>query len=126
MKHSEKNLAVIQNFILHITHCDNFEAEIDFKEEMEFTPETLYQMANDYIDEDHADGKENPEDHIVTYGAESSYQTEDRNKEHKEYVVIVADFGDEVGTQTVATFNDIENLKAIQDFLEFIKCPLYQ
>ena len=59
MKNSEKNLSVIQNFILHITHCDN---KLNFEEEIIFTPEQLYQMALDYIEEDHVDGKENPDD----------------------------------------------------------------
>jgi hypothetical protein len=35
-----------------------------FTEPVTFTPEELYQMAEDYIDEDHADGRENPENNL--------------------------------------------------------------
>ena len=124
MKNSEKSLAVIQNFILHLTHSSSpQDGEDEYSNvKVSITPKEMYNSAEEYIEEDHVDGKDNPEDHIVTYGAESSYQTEDRNKEHKEYVVIVADFGKE-GTQTVATFDGIENLKPMQDLLKFIKSP---
>jgi len=120
MKKSARNLAVIQNFLLHLTHCDNYDGELDWKTEMTFTPEVLYQVALDYIKEDHVDGEDNPEDHIVTYGAESSYQHEDKDKEHEEYVVVVADYGDD-GTETVATFDNADNLKAVNDLLDLIK-----
>lgn len=120
MKKSARNLAVIQNFLLHLTHCDNYDGELDWKTEMTFTPEVLYQVALDYIREDHVDGEDNPEDHIVTYGAESSYQHEDKDKEHEEYVVVVADFGDD-GTQTIATIDNADNLQAVNDLLTFIK-----
>jgi len=63
-------------------------------------------------------------DQIITYGAESSFDHEDKDKAYPEYIVIVADFGEDVGTQTVATINDIENLKAIQDLLKFTANPL--
>jgi len=64
MKNSEKNLLVIQNFILHITHSSIPSDGIDenFKKQITFTPEELYQMADEYIEEDHVDGKENPDD----------------------------------------------------------------
>jgi hypothetical protein len=119
MKKSDKNLDVINNFILHVTHSsDNTD-----KTPVELTVEDLYQMAEDYIAEDHVDGKENPTDTIVTYGAESSYQHEDKDKEYPEHIVVVADFGDDVGTCTCATFDGITNLEAVNDFLEYIKNP---
>lgn len=62
MKNSERNFLVIENFILHLTHCSDDERERDFKEKMVFTPEVIYQAARDYIEEDHVDGKNNPED----------------------------------------------------------------
>ena len=61
MKQSERNLMVLQNFILHITHCSD-EKEESFREKMEFTPEELYQLADSYIEEDHVDGEGNPDD----------------------------------------------------------------
>ena len=63
MKQSEKNLRVIENFILHITHSSD---------QQDTTPTTytvaeLYQMAKDYIKEDHVDGEQNPEDKVTRY-----------------------------------------------------------
>ncbi len=63
MTKADQNLAVIQNFILHITHCSDSREE-GFTEPITFTPEELYQMADEYIDEDHADGRQNPENNV--------------------------------------------------------------
>ena len=62
MKNSEKNLAVIENFILHLTHCADSNDK-GFKFVQEYTPEELYRVAYNYIEEDHVDGKGNPEDY---------------------------------------------------------------
>jgi hypothetical protein len=91
-RHSDRNLAVIENFILHLT------------------PQTMYRVARDYIKEDHVDGLDNPEDEIPQYVAESSYVHEDVNKEYPENIVVVADYGDKVGTETVATITDVESV----------------
>jgi hypothetical protein len=63
--------------------------------------------------------KQNTEDHIVTYGAESSFHHEDQEKEYPECVVIVADFGEEVGTATIATIDstDVEGVQALIKFM---------
>ena len=58
MKNSERNLSVIENFILHFTHSSDFSDET----EMTVTPKMMYQAAEDYIEEDHVDGKGNPDD----------------------------------------------------------------
>ena len=63
MTKADQNLMVIQNFILHITHVSD-EKESDFKKPMTFTPEQLYQMSNEYINEDHVDGRDNEENNI--------------------------------------------------------------
>ena len=118
MKKSTNNLDVIKNFILHVTHS----SDEDSNTLVNLTVAELYQMANDYIEEDHVDGKGNPEDHIVTYGAESSYQHEDKDKEYPEYVVVVADFGEEVGTCTAVTI-DSTDVDGVQELLNFIKNP---
>jgi hypothetical protein len=57
MTKAEQNLSVIQNFILHITH--------DTHEQIIFTTDQLYQLAIDYIEEDHVDGKENKENNVT-------------------------------------------------------------
>jgi hypothetical protein len=62
MKNSERNLAVIQNFILHLTHCGEHGLDEAFNEFFMITPEQMYQSALEYIENDHVDGKENPED----------------------------------------------------------------
>jgi hypothetical protein len=63
MTKADLNLMVIENFILHITHVSDFREE-DFKKPMVFTPEQLYKMAVEYIEEDHVDGRENEENNI--------------------------------------------------------------
>ena len=55
---------------------------------------------------------------IISYGAESSFDHEDKDKEYPEYIVVVADFGEELGTQTVATFDGVENLIKILKTLD--------
>ena len=60
MKNSEKNLMVLENFILHVTHTN--EGDSDANQAFLTTPNELYQMARDYIKEDHVDGEGNPED----------------------------------------------------------------
>ena len=62
MKQSARNLMVIENFILHATHCS--ENDHNANEELEFTANKLYRMANDYIAEDHADGVEADTDEL--------------------------------------------------------------
>ena len=57
MTKADSNLMVIQNFILHITHVSDSK-EADFNKPMTFTPEQLYKMADEYIEEDHVDGKD--------------------------------------------------------------------
>ena len=122
MKQSEKNRHVINNFILHLTHCGFGGGEKEFKEQQSYSPEELYAIATAYIKEDHADGEGNEEDHIVTYGAESSFQTDDREKAYPEQVSIVADFGEEVGTCTAVTI-DSTDVAGIQELLDFIEKP---
>ena len=50
----------------------------------------------------------------IEYWIESSYKHEDTEKEHKEYLVVVVDMGDE-GTMSVASFdvNQKEDLKEL-------------
>lgn len=120
-KHSERNLLLLENFILHLTHCNEDDADSD--ELTLYSPNELYKMARAYISEDHVDGEGNEEDFIVTYGAESSFITEDPNKVHPEYVVVVADYGEEVGTKTIITIDNIEHLTAINELIEHFKNP---
>jgi len=54
-KHSERNLMVLENFILHLTHCSEDDAGSD--ELTLYSPNELYQMARSYIAEDHVDGE---------------------------------------------------------------------
>lgn len=56
MKKSELNLMVLQNFILHVTHAS--EGDNDANKPITITANELYQMADDYIEEDHVDGKD--------------------------------------------------------------------
>ena len=60
MKQSEKNLSVIENFILHLT--TNTYGDVDGNVPFTITANELYKSASEYIEEDHVDGKGNPED----------------------------------------------------------------
>ena len=120
-KHSDRNLITIQNFILHMTHCDIDGGEDDYNKPFSLTPEQMYQCALDYIEEDHVDGKSNSEDIIPNFTVESSYTFEDKGKEFPEDVVVVADFGDE--TETVCRITDIDNLESVKRLIDVIKNP---
>ena len=63
MTRADENLMVIQNFILHITGVSD--GDVDARVPMTFTPEALYALAVDYIEDDHADGKGNPENNLT-------------------------------------------------------------
>jgi len=63
MTQADKNLALIENFILYLTHVSDAR-DIDFRKPQTYTPKELYRVAYDYIQEDHVDGKENPENLI--------------------------------------------------------------
>ena len=110
MKKSDLNLAVIQNFILHITHASE---QDNNSKPMKFTPNHLYQMAVDYIEEDHVDGKDNPEDDIEKFWVESSFDFEDKEKAYPEAIIVAVDKGEE-GTETLATFTDVESRKNLE------------
>jgi hypothetical protein len=61
MEKSELNLDVIQNFILYITHCGDHGLDYKYKTKIQFTPEELYNLAINYINVDHVDGKDGDE-----------------------------------------------------------------
>tara|TARA_R110000796_G_C14481474_1_gene426746 strand:- start:715 stop:1104 length:390 start_codon:yes stop_codon:yes gene_type:complete len=124
MKKSELNKAVLENFVLWFTHMDRDEADNEggLKDVFQLTGERFYKAVDDYIAEDHVDGEDNEEDHIVTYGTESSYKTEDVFYSYPEQTVIVADFGDEEGTQTVCNIDTVD-IVGVDTLLEFIKDP---
>ena len=69
MTSADENLMVIQNFILHITGVSD--GDVDAQSPMTFTPEALYTLAVDYIEDDHADGKGNPENNLTKYDKEN-------------------------------------------------------
>lgn len=60
MKNSERNKLVLDNFILFITHASENDNMSD--EKITVSANELYKMVEDYIEEDHVDGKENPDD----------------------------------------------------------------
>ena len=128
MKKSELNKGVLENFALWYTHKNRDEAnnEEGLKDIFQLSAERLYQAIDEYISEDHVDGEDNQEDHIVTFGTESSYKTDDPNHLFDELTLVVADFGEEIGTQTVTSIEGIENKEPIEQLLEFIKDPYGQ
>jgi len=63
MKQSEKNLILLENFLLFATHS----CRVDDNESEVYTSKDLYEAATNYIEEDHVDGKpaDKPERIIV-------------------------------------------------------------
>lgn len=119
MRKSDLNRNLLENFLLHVFHSDD---KYNDTEETTSLME-MHQHINNYIDEDHVNGRENPEDFIPTLNAESSWTFEDKDKTMDEYIVIVADYGEKYGTKTVCTIDNIENLEAIKDLLKLFKNP---
>jgi hypothetical protein len=115
MKKSSANLSVIQNFILHLTHSNEGEGN---QNKVNLTPDELYAAAIEYIEEDHVDGKGNSNDTIVKYSAESSFVFEDKERKFPETVVVIADKGELLGTETVARFSG--DLKEVQSLLKIL------
>lgn len=85
MTQADKNTTLLENFILFLTHSSD-EREKSFKEPQSYTPEQLYQTAIDYIEEDHVDGKENPENNKPTINQE---QLKEWSETHYQIVSIV-------------------------------------
>mgnify|MGYP003658365133 CR=1 FL=1 len=48
---------------------------------------------------------------------ESSYNYEDVNQEYKEQIVVAGDYGDEMGTRTIATFPTNKDIKKELEYL---------
>lgn len=71
MKKSEKNLALLENFILYIT--SRTEGDSDSNTQELWTANELYQSARNYIEEDHVDGRSTPTDSISDLGAEELF-----------------------------------------------------
>ena len=63
MNKPERNRGVLENFVLHLTHCSHPKdgEDPEFKTEMVFTPEILYRVVNEYIAGDHVDGYDGAE-----------------------------------------------------------------
>jgi len=117
---SDANFLLLENFALFFTHSRK--GDSDFKDKMEITPEIMYKAVDNYIEEDHVDGRDSDDDIIVIYKAESSFELEDKEKEFPEQVIIVADYGEEEGTESVLTI-DSTDVAGIQKLIDFIANP---
>ena len=53
----------------------------------------------------------------MKYWIESSYNYEDVNQEYKEQIVVAGDYGDEMGTRTIATFPTNKDIKKELEYL---------
>lgn len=80
---SKERLAIIENFILFLTHCSD-ENEPDFTKPQTYTPEELYRVAYDYVLEDHVDGENSEEAY--------NEKVKSRNERFKKFNLI----GDEI------------------------------
>ena len=119
MKKSEVNLAVLEGFMHWFTHKSEEEAKAEIIKDVHVVNATqLYEAIKAYIEEDHVDGKDNAEDHIVTFGAKSSFHARDKSRIFEEQVVVFADFGGKLGKKNVTTVmgNDVMGVNLL------IKC----
>ena len=53
----------------------------------------------------------------MKYWVESSYNYEDLNQEYKEQIVVAVDYGDDMGTRTLATFPKNKDIKKELEYL---------
>lgn len=90
---SEKNLAVIQNFILHLTHSDNHDEDEYFNDAQLWTPKLMYEAALDYIKEDHVDGRGTSEEYCIDLWLEA--EEFNRNGEMKKADLVKIKFSKE-------------------------------
>jgi hypothetical protein len=124
---SDANLNVIQNYILHLTHCSKledcppeFSPDVLYNVKVDFTPKWMYELAKLYVKEDHVDGRDNPEDEINVYYGVSSWEAFDKEKEYPEMFDVVVDRGEADGTETICSFNmgdDKQSAECLIDFL---------
>ena len=119
---SDINKAVLDNFVFFLTHSSipSDREDPNFREEQVFTPEIIYSTVEDYIAEDHVDGRDNPEDHINIYYGVSSWEAFDKEKEYPEMFDVVVDRGEADGTETICSFNmgdDKQSAECLIDFL---------
>jgi len=121
--HSDRNLMTIENFILHMTHCSIGGGDDGYDKPFNLTPEQMYQCAIEYIEEDHSDGKDNEEDIIPNFTADSSYASEDVEKKFPEHVVITADYGWKKGNEVVGRMSNIDNLANVRQLINKVENP---
>lgn len=61
----KNNLAVIQNFILDLTHSGEHGMDDGFEKPMTFTPKEMYGHAKTYVENDHVDGGGRDEEILI-------------------------------------------------------------
>ncbi len=52
------------------------------------------------------------------YWVESSFDHEDEEKIYDEFLVVVVDYGEEVGTQTIATFDNVKDRANLEELVK--------
>lgn len=106
MKQSERNLMVIENFILHLTHSN--EGDHDADTSTPYTANELYQAAKDYIEEDHADGKPADEEVEKEYHIFHNIDGERTTILHTDeaFLKFVKDISDENFDETPTTISE--------------------
>lgn len=126
MKNSEKNLMVLENFILHITHSS--EGDYDANDSLRFTANELYQMARDYIEEDHVDGQENPDEILqnrLNKLAECiSLDQEEDNELEEAYEVLIEQSqidGSVMADDVLTMWEKLEYEFTVNQLLDYIK-----
>tara|TARA_R110000796_G_C14429550_1_gene420955 strand:- start:94 stop:438 length:345 start_codon:yes stop_codon:yes gene_type:complete len=78
---TEKNLALLENFILHLTHCSDYPEEFGYTNLFSLSPKLIYQAARDYIKEDHVDGLHEDSERCIDLWLEAEEANRNDNEE---------------------------------------------
>ena len=116
-RQSDKNKAVLDNFILHMTHKSREDKSSQVLKP--WSSNIFYSIVDEYIQEDHVDGRENEDDMINQYYGESSWDGMDKDKEYPEMYDVVVDRGENHGTETICSF-DIDNKDSAECLIEHL------
>lgn len=121
MKNSERNLATLENFILHIT--GSTEGDFDANTSQLWTANELYQSAKDYIEEDHVDGRNHLDEILNNLSDKISLEHNEDNELQLAYNALIrqSEIDDTVMADDVVTmWEPLENTLTVRQLLNSI------
>lgn len=114
---------VIENFILHVTHCSEGDSNANspipiLANQPELTANKLYEMARNYIAEDHVDGEPADTDKLKLVYDKPNARVIFENDEDVAFYTDGFDCGESVIQRVVNMFNDGSNLNDIREYIK--------